>query len=258
MTDIINYIYTSSFSNIPYSILFKRNHSEAVFDIFNCANIFINNSMFTNNRGTGISRTSFRANTGAVSIGFNNINTDVLHPLITISGCKFVSNRATAPLRSFRTTSSAFFNRVFTGRGGGLGIFVNESIHNITGTISDNAFVGNFARSFGGGLYIVVFGDNTQNLLLVERNVFEDNLAILGGGGFIMTFFSNGIEDTPHQTNITDCFFSGNSGESGGALLIYLAYDGMECVCVDIAAPDLYNYMASIDSSVPISHLYSA
>lgn len=213
-------------------IIVQRNFSEAVFDIFNCASIFISNSVFANNRGTGISRISFRANTGAVSIGFNNIDTDLPRPLITVSGCKFVNNRATAPELSFRTTSSAFFSRVFTGRGGGLGIFINESIHNITGMISDNAFVGNYARSFGGGLFMVVFGDNTQNFLLVERNVFEDNLAMLGGGGLLMTFFSNGIEGVPHQTNISDCSFSRNSGESGGAILMYLAYEGIRHVFV--------------------------
>lgn len=74
---------------------------------------------------------------------------------------------------------------------------------------------------------MVVFGDNTQNFLLVERSVFEDNLAMLGGGGLLMTFFSNGIEGAPHETNVNDCSFSGNSGESGGAMLMYLAYEGI-------------------------------
>ncbi len=196
-----------------------------MFDLFDCPNITITDSTFFDNRGTGISRTSFRANTGAVSIGFNNIDTDILNPAIMVMRCNFTSNRATA-LSAFRTTSNAFFNRVFTGRGGGLGIFINESSLNITGMIFDNIFVANYARSFGGGLFIVIFGENTQNMFRVERNIFINNVARLGGGGMLMTFFSVGLASAPHQTNITDCSFVGNTGETGGALLVYLAYQG--------------------------------
>lgn len=201
-------------------------------DIFNCPDISITDSTFMSNQGTGISRISFRANTGAVSIGYNNIETDILHPLIAVLRCNFTDNRATAR-NAFRTTSNAFFNRIFTGRGGGLGIFINESFHNISGTINDNRFVDNYARSFGGGLFMVIFGEGTQNILLVRRNVFVNNVALLGAGGLLMTFFSTGLEAAPHTSNITDCFFEGNSGESGGAVLVYLAYEGncFACAC---------------------------
>jgi len=194
-----------------------------VFDIFNCPHITLRNSNFTNNRGTGISRVPYRANTGAVSVGYNNMETDTLQPVIVVSGCHFVNNQATAR-SAFRTTSNAFFNRVFTGRGGGLGIFINDSSHNITGMISDNSFVGNYARSFGGGFYIVVFGDVTQNTLLIESNVFENNLADLGGGGLSLTFFSSGLKLAPHSSNLTDCLFKGNAGQSGGAISIFHSY----------------------------------
>ena len=73
---------------------------------------------------------------------------------------------------------------------------------------------------------MVIFGDNTQNTLVVRGNVFIDNVAPFGGGAIIMTFFSTGLQDAPHTTNITDCYFHGNSGESGGAVLLYLAYEG--------------------------------
>ena len=73
---------------------------------------------------------------------------------------------------------------------------------------------------------MVIFGENTQNKLLVERNVFLNNVGRLGGGGLLMTFFSVGLESAPHQTNITDCSFTGNAGETGGAVIVYLAYEG--------------------------------
>ena len=196
-----------------------RKFTEAALDIFNSPNVTICDSNFFNNKGTGISRIPFRANTGAVSIGINEIDTDILNPIIMVMRCNFSNNKATA-LAAFTTSTNTFFNRVFTGRGGGLGIFINESSLNITGMVLDNSFTGNYARSFGAGLYMVIFGEGTQNKLLVKRNVFLNNNARVGGGGLLMTFFSFGVEGAPHQTNITDCSFIGNSGETGGGILV--------------------------------------
>ena len=209
-----------------HSLCVFRQFTEAVLDIFNTANTTIIGCIFFNNSGTGISRNSFRANTGAVAIGFNNIQLDQQEdPCIFISNCNFTRNRATA--KSFvRSTNSAFFSRIFTGRGGGLGFFLNESQYNIIARINDNVFMDNYARSFGGGLYMVIFGGSTQNMFFVSRNVFENNVALLGAGGLLMTFFSVGVRETPHTTIISDCTFSGNTGESGGGVLTYIADEG--------------------------------
>ena len=200
-----------------------------MFDIFNSGEVSITNSSFIDNSGTGISRRSFRANTGAVSIGYNNIPT--LFPRVTleVTQCNFTNNSATATKR-VRSTNVAFFSRVFSGRGGAVGVFYNESYYNITVRISDNHFVNNFARSFGGAVYLVMFGEGTQNVNILERNVFIDNFAVLGGGAIISTFFSNGVEGRPHSTFISDCAFIGNVGQTGGALFVYPAY---ECKLLD-------------------------
>lgn len=168
-----------------------------------------------------------------MAIGFNNIDMSREQgPIIFVSDCNFTRNRATAEA-FFRTTDNAFFNQIFTGRGGSLGIYINESQHNITAMIYDNIFVSNYARSFGGGLYMVIFGDDTKNTLLLKRNIFENNLALLGAGGVIMVFFSVGVQETPHTTNITDCSFLGNSGESGGAVLTYIHDEGKFMIVED-------------------------
>ena len=208
-----------------------------MFDIFNSADISITDSSFIDNSGTGISRHSFRANTGAVSIGYNNIPTSF--PLIAaeVTQCNFTNNRASAS-RNVRSTNVAFFSRIFTGRGGGLGVFYNESYYNITLRIADNHFENNYARSFGGAVYLVMFGEGTQNVNILERNTFIDNFASLGGGAIITTFFSNGVVGRPHTTVITDCIFSGNEGQTGGGLFVYPAYECMyisptlSCMCV--------------------------
>ena len=180
--------------------------------------------VFFNNSGTGISRNSFRANTGAVAIGFNDIELDQPQaPHVYISNCNFTRNRATAD-SFFRSTDTAFASRIFTGRGGGLGIFVNDSRYNIEVMIYDSVFINNFARSYGGGLFMIIFGKNTQNIFQVRRSVFEDNMGELGAGGILMTFNSVGVRGAPHTTIVSDCSFSRNSGVSGGGMLTGLTH----------------------------------
>ena len=182
-------------------------------------------STFFNNRGTGISRVPFKANSGAVAIGFNNIDTDNLEPTFVVTQCNFTNNRATA--ESFlRTPNNAVFNGIYTGRGGGIAIYVNETVHNITGIVSDSVFVNNSVRLYGGALFLVVFGEGIHTHLQVERSVFESNVAMLGGGAIITVFFSRGMEGSPHTTLINNCSFTRNIAETGGAALLYLAYEG--------------------------------
>jgi len=231
----------SKFLRSYLSFLVCRFFSEAVLDIFNSVDILIKQCIFFNNTGTGISRISFRANTGAVAIGFNNVQLEDSggrKPHILVSDCNFTRNRATAET-FFRSTDVAFASRIFSGRGGGLGLFVNDSQHNITATICDNVFAHNFARSYGGGLFMVIFGQNTQNMLEVERNVFESNEGLLGAGGVLMTFFSDGVLGYPHTTKISDCSFSGNSGTSGGGLLVGLAGPGEITLCRKVSKHEL-------------------
>ena len=197
-----------------------------MFDIYNCASVLVADSTFVNNSGTGISRHSFRANTGAVSIGYNNIPAFNVSQIVTgkVSHCTFINNRAMAS-RNVRSSSSAFFSQIFSGRGGAIGVFYNESYYNITVMILDNYFESNYARSFGGAVFFVFFGEGTQNINILERNCFINNFALLGGGAIISTFFSNGISGKPHSVLIYDCTFIGNMGQTGGALFAYPAYE---------------------------------
>lgn len=203
-----------------------RNFTEAVFDVFNSAEVSITNSVFTDNSGSGISRHPFRANTGALSVGYNNVPPSFPQVTLQITRCNFVNNRATA-LTRVRSTDVAFFNQIFSGRGGAVGVFYNESYYNITIRMCDNYFEANYARSFGGAVFLVMFGEGTQDINILERNVFINNSAAIGGGAIISTFFSNGVVGRPHSTFISDCTFIGNVGQTGGALFIYPAYEGI-------------------------------
>ena len=196
-----------------------------MFDIFNCASVSITDSTFIDNSGTGISRHPFRANTGAVAIGYSNVPKRYPQVTARVVKCNFTRNRATAADK-VRTTSAAFFSRIFSGRGGGLGVFFDENFYNILLDVHDNHFMENYAKSFGGALYLVTFREGTQNQYNVSKNKFVNNFAPLGGGAISNTFFSNGVPDSPHQLLMTDCLFKGNVGQSGGALSLYLPYGG--------------------------------
>ena len=205
--------------------LSNRSFTEAVLDIFNCANVSILHSNFLNNSGTGISRQFYRANTGAVSIGYNNAPIHFSQIVAKVAGCAFTNNRATAA-NKVRSTDAAFSSRIFSGRGGGLGIFCNESYHNITFRLADNSFESNYARSYGGALYIVKFEERTQNKYILRRNNFTNNVAPLGAGAISNVFFSSGIPGSPNSLRMFDCTFVGNVGLTGGAVTLYAPYEG--------------------------------
>ena len=200
-------------------------------DIFNSANVSIIDSTFLDNSGTGISRHSFRANTGAVAIGYNNAPVHFPQIVAEIARCAFINNRATAA-NKVRSTNNAFFSRIFSGRGGGLGVFYNESYHNISLLVTDTCFENNFARSFGGALYLVKFGEQTQNVYVLRGVNFTNNVAPLGGGALSNTFFSSGIPGSPNSLMMSDCIIVGNAGQTGGALSLYLPYAGTTSMCL--------------------------
>ena len=91
--------------------------------------------------------------------------------------------------------------------------------------ILDNYFENNYARSFGGAVIIIFFGEGTRNVNIMRRNIFINNYAFHGGGALVTTFFSNGVSEWPHSVLISDCTFVGNIGQTGGGIFVYPAYE---------------------------------
>lgn len=156
-----------------------------------------------------------------MALGYNNA--PIYFPQIEaeVIRCAFINNRATAA-NKVRPTNDAFSTRIFSGRGGGLGVFYNESYHNISLIITNTCFENNYARSFGGALYLVKFGERSQNMYKLRGNNFTNNAAPLGGGAMDITFFSG----APNMLMMNDCTFIENVGQTGGALSLYLPYAG--------------------------------
>ena len=209
-----------------FSTNVDRFFTEAVLDVFNCHHVFMNDSLLENNQGSGIVNASYRGNTGGVSFGYNTLPLEFNTPQLLVSHSKFRNNRATAT-SAFRTSSQAFFAQIFTGRGGALAIFSNESNHDLNLTISDCLFENNTARSFGGGVYLLLGGFTTHHKIRVERVNARYNTAQLGGGGFQASFFNNGPEEDPLLMSFVECEFSNNRGIAGGAIFVITSTDGI-------------------------------
>lgn len=154
-----------------------------------------------------------------MAIGYNTLPDDYFDPTVRISNCTFQNNQA----NGFRTPNRAVAANVYLGRGGGIGLFLNESLHNLTLTISDCLFQGNTARLFGGGLFILTQSHrNNQMNILVERSSFIGNNVSYGGAGVQLSYLNSGENSRPHTVVFRECNFVHNRGPSGSGIYIFV------------------------------------
>ena len=203
-----------------------RYFKEAAFDIHNCESVSIVNSYFHENKGTGIIKEPFRGNTGAVAITYSDIDYNYGNIKIKVINTSFINNSALTNNRTFRSTSDAFYNGILTGRAGGLGVFVNKRDHNVIISIDRCQFINNYARIYGGGLYFVYHGLNSQHIGIVTNTTFIGNSGGLGAGGFASSVLSKGLQEGPHIVQFKDCYFESNQGDAGGGMYFYVILQG--------------------------------
>ncbi len=197
-----------------------------MFDIFNCEIVQLERSHFRHNQGTGILFETVRGNTGAVAFGYSKYPHFLNQPCVSISNCEFINNSALAS-SEFLTSERAVSNRVFTGRGGSIGIFIDESNQSVILNMIDCKLHGNFARSYGGGMYILLNGYGTQHVLTLIRVNIVRNTGGLGGAGVQLTYLS--ATDSyvpPHMAVFRECNFEDNMGEAGGGIYVFTSFIG--------------------------------
>ena len=180
-----------------------------------------------NNIGTGIVPVAYRGNTGGIAIGYNGLSQNIASsPHVSLFNCILHNNSALATSRLISISATAF-NQVFTGRGGALGIFVNDSYNNVSIFISNCSIENNYARSFGGGLYTLLNGNTASHSMMIDKTNISSNVAFLhGGGGMQLSFLSNGIPADPHTVIFNDCNFDSNVAEAGGGMYIFTSFLG--------------------------------
>ena len=107
-----------------------------------------------------------------------------------------------------------------------MAVFTNESRYDLQVSITDCIYESSFARSFGGGIYLLLGGFGTRHRIVMERARVTSNIAELGGGGVQASFFNNGLEDDPLLMVFIDCEFIRNTGIAGGGLFVFTSTDG--------------------------------
>ena len=205
-----------------------RNFGEAVLDIYNSESVSLHNVLFHSNVGTGTFLQSFRGNSGALALsyqGYSAHNTNT--PRVLLCDCQFINNSALAT-STFLTSEEALSRHIFTGRGGAIAVYINEHVVDVSIDIEDSTVVNSFARSYGGGVFIIINGRlPTQHSINFVRTNISSNYGQLAGSGVFLGFLSStSTVVRPHSVVFSECSFTNNTGLSGGGIYIITSFVG--------------------------------
>ena len=132
------------------------------------------------------------------------------------------------------STSRAVIGNSYPGRGGALGIFINEPIINtaVEMIIDKCNFTNNKAAAYGGAVYLTSNQLSSGHSFTLTNSIFDHNHASNGGGiaqGSTKTGnFSIDTIFTPSHYLLNNCNFTQNSAQFGGGASFTIAFDRKE------------------------------
>ena len=183
------------------------------------------NCIFSNNTSDGIlTNTSFRANSGGLSISYNSSKIKEMFVNIFVSNCIFANNVASLDLSLRYSINRLFSENLYSGRGGGLAIIFNSSSQTNC-TVTDCTFINNTAQSLSGGLYTLMGEARYDQTYLFKNNMFSGNSAMLSGA-FSFVILTSRNATTQVNASIHNCTFQHNSANIAGSAIVYF-YDGL-------------------------------
>lgn len=163
-----------------------------------------------------------------MSIGFHDDNYDTFDNTslpneigVSIHHCQFLNNTSD-PLKSTASTGQVLQAFVFTGRGGALTIAIN-SLFEFNVSITHCVVEDNYARSFGGGIYLV-FSGYSPHLSTVNDTVFVNNTSP-GSGGLSLGYVEGSVGGQSVRMEVHSCRFKDNHATEGFGGGIYLYAD---------------------------------
>ena len=157
----------------------------------------------------------YRGHAGGLSIGYHQ-KTLLPGPYYAIvSHCVF-RNNSSDPLTNLQSTTQLLQHFLFTGRGGGCVITINP-VYSLNATVEDCYFEDNFARSFGGGLYVALNG-YSNHTVVVNRVKLVRNWTPLAAGGLNVGYVQGAALDAVNSVFVYSSeFIENHSGSGGGA-----------------------------------------
>ena len=105
-----------------------------------------------------------------------------------------------------------------------MGIYINADNTSVNVTVRNCSFKNNYANLYGGGLYLITRGNNSNHSLLVEDTFFINNSVAAAGGAIEMAFVVQNLNVSASQFNYTNCTFISNSANYGGAVSAIQTY----------------------------------
>ena len=162
----------------------------------------------------------------AISLAYRNSSRST--SIVSITNSQFINNhiRISVVEAPETTASAAVMGGFYPGRGGGLGLFINELVNQVKATIHNCMFINNSAGAYGGGYYFASNGLN-GGYVTITNSLFVNNTAIVNGAGIFQgtTKTADDTYFTPINFTVVNCSFTGNKAKFGGGVSfnLYLA-----------------------------------
>ena len=191
----------------------------------NCFVVLLVNIIVENCSSVQTKDENFREN-GAVSLAYRNSSLQTSS--VRIQNSQFNHNNI-----SINTTVRASvrgegaFGSSYPGRGGGLGLYINEVANQINLTIDNCTFNNNSAMD-GGGVYISVNGLSGGHQISITNSVFNNNKAVFTGAGIFEASSKTGNFSGVSRFNrsyfhLSNCNFSGNVADFGSGYIFLVS-----------------------------------
>ena len=205
------------------SFVLYSNFSHGTLDVLDSLKFSMQNSILTNGT-TPVGNGSIRADSGGLALRYNRMGTTFY---ANIENCYFIGGTA-GDRRDFNAIRDDFLAaginsginlNQFTGRGGGMGVYITSNNHSFVAVkVKNCSFMHNYAELFGGGLYLYVGGSDSNHSVVVHDTLFLNNSCAAAGGAVQMALLIQNVGYPGSQFNYTNCVFRNNSADFGGAL----------------------------------------
>ena len=226
---------SSMFKNCPYykpyigkpciadqsCVHVHRYFTQGALDIYNCQTAQIINCTFEHNGPVSVNKfEQYRGHAGGLSVGYHHNTTLSTRPQLRVERCTFRNNTSN-PLASIqRSTTQILQQGVYTGRGGGCAIIIIPSLP-LNGTMEDCVFEKNFAKSYGGALYITFDGE-LDHLVVLDRVRLAKNFSPTGGG-LVVGYGPGSALDSVSSLLVNNSDFVENEAKLGAGLYLITA-----------------------------------
>ena len=205
-----------------------RNFSNGAVDALDVKSFVMSNSKFLN-ISTPDDNGNIRSDSGGLVLRYSQNNISNFHAYI--NDCCFINGTAGRRIDPeellailANALNVALNQNQFSGRGGGMNVYINTINSFVTVIVRNCLFENNFAEFFGGGLYIYTGGRSSNHSVLVEDTDFINNSVAAAGGAVHMGLLIQNLDAPGSQFNYTRCSFLSNSADYGGGISAVQTY----------------------------------